>query len=183
MLYSPANPCIVVREKRWRRRFGRHRLVVTIAAIVETRRPDGFEREVSLVMDILSLKQWYGIQFVVYKNGFKNNGEDMIEQMRFESIANLSVSQLQLNILTSDSSELSEEVQKVLSTENRHLPQNLVIFSFKDGAYIPIPKTSNVVTIFEYDGTAIHIDSAEAKAQIARDGGEMFFKNFNPTFD
>lgn len=58
------------------------------------------------------------------------------------------------------------------SAENRHLPQNLVIYSFKDGAYIPIPRTTNVVTIFEYEGTAIHVDSAEAKAQIARDGGE-----------
>jgi hypothetical protein len=66
--------------------------------------------------------------------------------------------------------ELCEEIPKVLSTENRHLPQNLVIYSFKDGGYVPFPKTTNVVTIFEYEGTAIHIDSAEAKAQIARDG-------------
>lgn len=71
-------------------------------------------------------------------------------------------------------SELSEEIQKVLSTENRHLPQNLVIFSFKDGGYVPVHRTTNVVTIFEYEGTAIHVDSAEAKAQIARDGGEKF---------
>lgn len=69
--------------------------------------------------------------------------------------------------------ELCEEIPKVLSAENRHLPQNLVIYSFKDGGYIPIPKTTNVVTIFEYEGTAIHVDSAEAKAQIARDGGEL----------
>lgn len=68
--------------------------------------------------------------------------------------------------------ELTEEVQKVLSAENHHVPQNLVIYSFKDGGYIPIPKTTNVVTIFESEGTAIHIDSAEAKAQIIRDGGE-----------
>lgn len=68
--------------------------------------------------------------------------------------------------------ELCEEIPKVLSAENRHLPQNLVIYSFKDGGYIPVPRTTNVVTIFEYEGTAIHIDSAEAKAQIARDGGE-----------
>ena len=75
-------------------------------------------------------------------------------------------------ILILFSSELSEEIQKVLSTENRHLPQNLVIFSFKDGGYVPVPRTTNVVTIFEYEGTAIHVDSAEARAQIARDGGE-----------
>lgn len=69
-------------------------------------------------------------------------------------------------------SELCEEIPKILSAENRHLPQNLVIYSFKDGGYIPIPKTTNVVTIFECEGTAIHVDSAEGKAQIARDGGE-----------
>lgn len=78
--------------------------------------------------------------------------------------------------------ELCEEIPKVLSAENRHLPQNLVIYSFKDGGYIPIPKTTNVVTIFEYEGTAIHVDSAEAKAQIARDGGENLSSHSAPTF-
>lgn len=68
--------------------------------------------------------------------------------------------------------ELSEEIPKVLSAENRHLPGNLVIYSFKDGGYVPVPKLTNVVTIFEFEGTAIHIDSPEAKFQIARDGGE-----------
>lgn len=67
--------------------------------------------------------------------------------------------------------ELCEEIPKLLSAENRHLPQNLVVYSFKDGGYVPIPRTTNVVTIFECEGTAIHIDTAEAKAQIARDGG------------
>lgn len=71
--------------------------------------------------------------------------------------------------------ELSEEIPKLLSSENRNVPQNLVIYSFKDGGYVPIPKTTNVVTIFEYEGTAIHIDSAEAKAQIIRDGGKKIF--------
>jgi dynein intermediate chain 1, axonemal len=66
--------------------------------------------------------------------------------------------------------ELSEEVIKVLSTENRHLPQNQVIYSFKDGGYVPIKTFTNVITIFETEGTAIHIESQEAKAQIARDG-------------
>lgn len=78
--------------------------------------------------------------------------------------------------------ELCEEIPKILSAENRHLPQNLVIFSFKDGGYVPIPRTTNVVTIFEYEGTSIHIDSAEAKAQILRDGGEKFEVKFCMTF-
>lgn len=70
--------------------------------------------------------------------------------------------------------ELSEEVVKVLSAENRHLPQNQVIYSFKDGGYVPVERESNIVTIFECEGTAIHIESAEAKAQIARDGDVGF---------
>lgn len=70
--------------------------------------------------------------------------------------------------------ELSEEVVKVLSAENRHLPLNQVIYSFKDGGYVPVERETNVVTIFECDGTAIHIESAEAKAQIAR-GDEIAF--------
>lgn len=70
-------------------------------------------------------------------------------------------------------SELCEEIPKVLSCENKNVPQNLVIFSFREGAYIPLPRTSNVITLFEHEGTAIHVESAEAKAQIARDGGMM----------
>lgn len=73
--------------------------------------------------------------------------------------------------------ELCEEIPKLLSAENRHLPQNLVIYSFKDGGYVPIQRTTNVVTIFECEGTAIHIDTAEAKAQIARDGGKFHCQN------
>lgn len=69
--------------------------------------------------------------------------------------------------------ELSEEVVKVLSAENRHLPQNQVIYSFKDGGYVLVERESNVVTIFECEGTAIHIESAEAKAQIARGDGDV----------
>jgi dynein intermediate chain 1, axonemal len=66
--------------------------------------------------------------------------------------------------------ELNEEIPKVLSCENRNAPQNLVIYSFREGGYIPLPRSSNVVNIFEYEGTAIHLESPEAKAQIARDG-------------
>lgn len=68
--------------------------------------------------------------------------------------------------------ELSEEVPKVLTSENRNVPHNLVIYSFKEGTYIPIPRGGNLVTLFEFEGTALHVDSAEAKAQLARDGGE-----------
>lgn len=70
--------------------------------------------------------------------------------------------------------ELAEEIAKVLSCENKNISQNLVIWSFREGTYVPVQKTSNVVTIFEHEGTAIHIETAEAKAQIARDGDTGF---------
>lgn len=70
--------------------------------------------------------------------------------------------------------ELAEEIPKLLSCENRNAPQNLVVWSYREGSYIPVTKSTNVVTIFEHEGTAIHIETAEAKAQIARDGDTGF---------
>lgn len=70
--------------------------------------------------------------------------------------------------------DLAEEIPKLLSCDNRNAAQNLVIWSYREGAYIPVPKTSNVVTIFEHEGTAIHIETPEAKAQILRDGDTGF---------
>lgn len=70
--------------------------------------------------------------------------------------------------------ELAEEIPKLLSCDNRNNAQNLVIWSYREGAYIPIPKSTNVITIFEHEGTAIHIETPEAKAQIARDGDTGF---------
>jgi dynein intermediate chain 1 len=70
--------------------------------------------------------------------------------------------------------DLGEEIPKVLTSENKNAPQNLVIFSFRDGGFVQLPKEGNVVTLFEFEGTALHIESAEAKAQLARDLGEFF---------
>ncbi|XP_058447686.1 dynein intermediate chain 2, ciliary isoform X2 [Malaya genurostris] len=68
--------------------------------------------------------------------------------------------------------ELGEEVPKLLSTENRHLPRNLVIFNFHDGTYVPVPPPENTVTLLEFEGTALHKETPEAKEQIARKGSD-----------
>ena len=34
-----------------------------------------------------------------------------------------------------------------------------------------MPPAENIITFFEFEGTALHIDSAEAKEQISRGGG------------
>lgn len=66
--------------------------------------------------------------------------------------------------------ELGEEIPKLLSTENRHLPRNLVIYNFHEGTYEPVPPPENTVTLLEFEGTALHKDTPEAKEQIARKG-------------
>ena len=68
--------------------------------------------------------------------------------------------------------ELGEEVPKVLTTENTHLSRNLVIFNFKEGAYVPLPHPPSTITLLEYEGTAIHIETEEAIEQISRKGSE-----------
>ncbi|XP_021701642.1 dynein intermediate chain 2, ciliary isoform X2 [Aedes aegypti] len=66
--------------------------------------------------------------------------------------------------------ELGEEIPKLLSTENRHLPRNLVIYNFHEGTYEPVPPPENTVTLLEFEGTSLHKDTPEAKEQIARKG-------------
>ncbi|XP_065092817.1 dynein intermediate chain 2, ciliary isoform X1 [Ochlerotatus camptorhynchus] len=66
--------------------------------------------------------------------------------------------------------ELGEEIPKLLSTENRHLPRNLVIYNFHEGAYVPAPPPENTITLLQFEGTSLHKDTPEAKDQIARKG-------------
>lgn len=63
--------------------------------------------------------------------------------------------------------ELNEEIPKVLTTENTNIVKNLVIYSFKDGCFVNVPPPGNTVTLFQFEGTALHIDSAEAKKQMS----------------
>lgn len=68
--------------------------------------------------------------------------------------------------------ELSEEIPKLLTTDNTNALKNLVVYSFKDGAFVPVPPQDNTVTLFEYEGTSIHKDTPEAKEQQATAGFE-----------
>lgn len=73
--------------------------------------------------------------------------------------------------------ELGEEIPKVLTTENTNIVKNLVVYSFRDGGFVNVPSPGNTVTLFEFEGTALHIDSAEAKQQLAECGEEGNFQD------
>ncbi|CAD7015384.1 unnamed protein product [Ceratitis capitata] len=66
--------------------------------------------------------------------------------------------------------ELGEEITKVLTTTNTNVIQNLVVYSFKESAFVQVPVAGNTVTLMEMDGSALHIDSDEAKIQMEETG-------------
>ncbi|XP_065368147.1 dynein intermediate chain 2, ciliary [Calliphora vicina] len=66
--------------------------------------------------------------------------------------------------------ELGEEITKVLTPTNTNVIHNLVVYSFKDEAFVPIPPAGNTVTLLRYEGTSLHIDSEEAKIQMDESG-------------
>lgn len=61
--------------------------------------------------------------------------------------------------------ELSEEIPKILTTDNTNALRNLVVYSFKEGGFVPVPPQDNTVTLFQYIGTSIHKDAPEASNQ------------------
>lgn len=61
--------------------------------------------------------------------------------------------------------ELSEEIPKILTTDNTNALRNLVVYSFKEGSFVPVPPQDNTVTLFQYIGTSIHKDAPEASNQ------------------
>ncbi|XP_030375419.1 dynein intermediate chain 2, ciliary-like [Scaptodrosophila lebanonensis] len=62
--------------------------------------------------------------------------------------------------------ELSEEITKVLTPTNTNIVRNLVIYSFKEGEYVPAPLPGNTVTLLSFSGNSLHVDSEEARRQI-----------------
>lgn len=76
--------------------------------------------------------------------------------------------------------ELNEEVPKVLTTSYSNVIKNQVVYSFKDGGFINVPPPGTTITLFEVEGTALHMESEEAKAQMAdcREEGEKVIGNF-----
>ncbi|XP_058976572.1 dynein intermediate chain 2, ciliary-like isoform X2 [Musca domestica] len=74
------------------------------------------------------------------------------------------------NQLDLTEAELSEEITKVLTTTNTNVVHNLVVYSFKEEAYVPLPPAGNTVTLLKFDGNSLHIDSDEAKYQMEESG-------------
>ncbi|KAM7343034.1 dynein intermediate chain 2, ciliary isoform 1-T1 [Cochliomyia hominivorax] len=66
--------------------------------------------------------------------------------------------------------ELAEEITKVLTPTNTNVIHNLVVYSFKDEAFVSIPPAGNTVTLLKYEGTSLHIESEEAKIQMDESG-------------
>jgi len=62
--------------------------------------------------------------------------------------------------------ELGEEVTKVLTPTNTNVVRNLVVYSFKEGEFVPAPLPGNTVTLISFPGNSLHVDSEEARVQI-----------------
>lgn len=62
--------------------------------------------------------------------------------------------------------ELGEEVTKVLTPTNTNVIKNLVVYSFKEGEFVPAPQPGNTVTLIAFAGNSLHVDSEEARRQI-----------------
>lgn len=62
--------------------------------------------------------------------------------------------------------ELGEEVTKVLTPTNTNIIRNLVVYSFKEGEFVPAPTPGNTVTLISFAGNSLHVDSEEARRQI-----------------
>ncbi|XP_034947579.1 dynein intermediate chain 2, ciliary [Chelonus insularis] len=67
--------------------------------------------------------------------------------------------------------ELQEEIVRVLTIHNPRIPDSLVEWSWKEGAFINLPKPPDIVTILSVPGTLLHKDSEEAKKQAS--GGSI----------
>ncbi|XP_019736737.1 dynein, axonemal, intermediate chain 1, paralog 2 [Hippocampus comes] len=59
--------------------------------------------------------------------------------------------------------ELKEEVTRILTAENPHAPQNIVRYSFKEGAFKLTSVVDQLAVHFVLDGCLIHQDSDEAR--------------------
>ncbi|KAG7263212.1 hypothetical protein CRUP_031755 [Coryphaenoides rupestris] len=64
--------------------------------------------------------------------------------------------------------ELKEEFTTILTANNPHAPQNIVRYSFKERSYKPISCVDQMAVHFILEGNLLHIDSDEARRQLAR---------------
>jgi len=61
--------------------------------------------------------------------------------------------------------QLKEEITRVLTANNPHAPQNIVRFSFKEGAFKQTNVVDQIAIHFALDGKMLHKDSDEARRQ------------------
>lgn len=66
--------------------------------------------------------------------------------------------------------ELKETIGKQLSTLNPQLPDRIVEFNYAAGGFVPLPLPGNTVVVYELQGTSLHKDSEEARAQMVELG-------------
>lgn len=65
--------------------------------------------------------------------------------------------------------ELKKEFTRILSADNPYAPSNIVRFSYVDGEYKSGATVEQLAMHFSMDGAFIHIESDDARRQIARD--------------
>ncbi|XP_077384790.1 dynein, axonemal, intermediate chain 1, paralog 2 [Festucalex cinctus] len=65
--------------------------------------------------------------------------------------------------------ELKEDVTRILTAKNPHAPQNIVRYSFKEGAFKLTSVVDQLAVHFVLDGCLIHQDSDEARRLAASD--------------
>lgn len=66
--------------------------------------------------------------------------------------------------------ELKETIAKQLSSINPRLPDSLVEFNYATGQFVSLPRPGNLVVVYQAQGTALHIESEEARAQMLEFG-------------
>ena len=65
---------------------------------------------------------------------------------------------------------MKEEITRVLEVKNPQLPKNTVQYCFKDYCFVPVPPISKMQVLEDYEGTILHKESEEGRAQLAAGG-------------
>jgi len=68
--------------------------------------------------------------------------------------------------------ELKEEFTRILTANNPHAPSNIVRYNFKEQQYKQITSVDQLAVHFSLDGNLLHIESEEARRQIAATDGD-----------
>ncbi|XP_062867475.1 dynein, axonemal, intermediate chain 1, paralog 2 [Trichomycterus rosablanca] len=66
--------------------------------------------------------------------------------------------------------ELNEEITRILTANNPHAPDNIVVYNFKERCYKPVSSVDQLAIHFVLEGNLLHRDSDEARRQMAKQG-------------